>query len=181
MTEMPPAPQYAVPPKKKSNLVRNLLIALIAFLVLCGGGCLATTALFANSVDEAIEEVERSTASEPRDEGSKADDKKAPEMTSGQENALRAAENYLDTMPMSKKGLIRQLSSPAGDGYSRADATFAANHVDADWKAEAAEAARNYIDIMPMSRDALIQQLEASAGDAYTHEQAVYGADQALK
>lgn len=177
MTEMPPAPQYAVPPKK-SNLVRNLLIALIAFLVLCGGGCLATTALFATSVDEAIEEVEKSAAAEPRKD---AAEKNEPEMTPGQENALRAAENYVEIMPMSKKGLIRQLSSPAGDGYSKADAVFAANHVKADWKAEAAEAARNYIDMMPMSRDALIQQLESGAGDAFTHEQAVYGADQALK
>jgi hypothetical protein len=35
----------------------------------------------------------------------------------------------------SKAGLIQQLSSPAGEGYSKADAKAAANHVDADWNA----------------------------------------------
>ena len=46
-------------------------------------------------------------------------------MTAGQENAPRAAENYLSVMPSSRAGLIRQLSSDAADGYSVKDATFA--------------------------------------------------------
>ena len=77
-------------------------------------------------------------------------------------------------MPFSRAGLIRQLSSSAGDGYPKADATFAANNVDADWNAEALEAAKNYQDIMPMSRDGLIRQLTSSAGDQYTMKQAEY-------
>ena len=68
-------------------------------------------------------------------------------MTSGQENALESAQNYLDMSGFSKAGLIQQLSSSAGDGYSKADATFAANNVDADWNEEAVEAAQNYLDI----------------------------------
>lgn len=103
-----------------------------------------------------------------------------PEMTSGQENALRAGQNYIDIMPFSKAGLIRQLSSSAGDGYSKADATFAANNVDADWNAEAVEAATNYLDIMPMSRDALIRQLSSSAGDQFTKAQAIHAANKVL-
>ncbi len=98
-------------------------------------------------------------------------------MTSGQENALRAAENYLDFTGMSKQGLIQQLSSSAGDGYSKADATFAANNVDADWNAEAVEAAENYLDTIPMSKDALIQQLSSAAGDKFTPAQARYAAN----
>lgn len=98
-------------------------------------------------------------------------------MTSGQENALQAAQNYLDLSGFSKAGLIQQLSSPAGDGYSKADATFAANNVDADWNAEAVEAAQNYLDISPMSKDALIQQLSSSAGDKFTPAQAQYAAN----
>jgi hypothetical protein len=105
---------------------------------------------------------------------------KAPKLTSGQENALRAAENYLALMGMSKAGLIQQLSSPAGDGYSKADATFAANHVKADWNAEAVEAAKNYMQIMPMSRAALIRQLSSSAGDKFTKAQATRAADAVL-
>ena len=93
-------------------------------------------------------------------------------MTSGQENALQAGQNYVDTLAFSKAGLIQQLSSSAGDGYSKADATFAANNVDADWNEEAVEAAQNYLDTMPMSQDALIQQLSSSAGDKFTPAQA---------
>jgi hypothetical protein len=100
-----------------------------------------------------------------------------PEMTSGQENALASAQNYLDLSGFSKAGLIQQLSSPAGEGYSKADATFAVNHVDADWNAEAVEAARNYLDISPMSKAALIEQLSSAAGDKFTAAQARYAAD----
>jgi predicted 3-demethylubiquinone-9 3-methyltransferase (glyoxalase superfamily) len=100
-----------------------------------------------------------------------------PEYTASQENAIAAAENYVDIMPFSKAGLVRQLSSPAGDGYSKADARFAVNHIEVNWKSEAFEAAQNYQDIMPMSRDGLIQQLTADAGDKFTHDQAVYAVD----
>ena len=104
----------------------------------------------------------------------------APKLTSGQKNALRSAENYVSLMAMSKAGLIRQLSSPAGDGYSKADATYAANHVKVDWNAEAIESAKNYMDIMPMSRSALIRQLSSSAGDQFTKAQATQAADAVL-
>jgi predicted 3-demethylubiquinone-9 3-methyltransferase (glyoxalase superfamily) len=105
---------------------------------------------------------------------------RAPVLTSGQRNALRAAENYLELMGMSKAGLIQQLSSPAGDGYSKADATYAANHVKANWNAEAVEAAKNYMELMPMSRAGLIQQLSSSAGDEFTKAQATHAADAVL-
>jgi len=97
---------------------------------------------------------------------------KAPEMTSGQENALQSAQNYLDMMAFSKAGLIQQLSSSAGEGFSKADATFAANNVDADWNQEAVEAAQNYLDTMAFSKANLIQQLSSSAGDKFTPAQA---------
>lgn len=105
---------------------------------------------------------------------------KAPTLTSGQENALRAAENYVQIMAMSKAGLIAQLSSPAGDQYSKADATFAANNVKANWNAEAVEAAKNYQQMMPMSRSALIAQLSSPAGDKFTKAQATQAADAVL-
>jgi hypothetical protein len=76
----------------------------------------------------------------------------------------------------SKAGLIQQLSSPAGDRYTKAEATFAANHVHADWNAEAVESAKSYLDMMPMSKSQLIQQLSSSAGDKFTPAQAAYAA-----
>ncbi|MBN1530037.1 MAG: Ltp family lipoprotein [Thermoleophilaceae bacterium] len=121
--------------------------------------------------------AEKAPAASEGNNNSAADEAPEPDLTSGQENALRAAENYLDLSGFSKAGLIQQLSSPAGDGYSKADATFAANHVDADWNAEAVESAQNYLDISPMSKDALIQQLSAAAGDKFTPAQARYAAN----
>jgi hypothetical protein len=100
--------------------------------------------------------------------------KTQPKMTSSQKNALESAQNYIDLSGFSKKGLIKQLSSKAGDGYSKKDATFAANKVGADWKAEAVESAQNYIDLSGFSKKGLIKQLSSSAGDGYTREQATY-------
>jgi hypothetical protein len=108
---------------------------------------------------------------------------KAPEKTaetSGQRNAKRSAQNYLSFAAFSRGGLIQQLSSSAGDGYSVADATYAVDALTVDWKEQAYKAAKNYLSISSFSRAGLIQQLESSAGDKYTHAQAVYGADKAL-
>jgi hypothetical protein len=102
---------------------------------------------------------------------------KEPEMTSGQENALQSAQSYLDMSAFSKAGLIEQLSSSAGDGFSKADATFAANNVDADWNEEAVESAQNYLDISAFSKAGLIEQLSSSAGDEFTPAQARYAAN----
>jgi predicted 3-demethylubiquinone-9 3-methyltransferase (glyoxalase superfamily) len=98
--------------------------------------------------------------------------------TVAQANAIAAAEMYVDTMPFSRDGLIEQLSSEAGSGFSKADAIYAVNHIDVDWNAEAVEAAQSYVDTMPFSRDALIEQLESEAGSGFTHAQAVYAVNQ---
>jgi hypothetical protein len=149
---------------------------------LIAGGILlviiALVSLGSGSDDGGGKSTERSPSSDTESSGGggKSEDK-APALTSGQKNALRAAENYLDLSGMSKAGLIQQLSSPAGDGYSKADATYAANHVDADWNAEAVEAARNYLELTPMSKNELIQQLSSSAGDKFTLAEARYAAN----
>ena len=101
-----------------------------------------------------------------------------PQATVAQKNAVAAAENYLDTAPFSKAGLIQQLSSSYGEGYSKADAVYAVNHIDVNWNEQAAKAAKAYLDMSPFSRAGLIQQLESKAGDGYTHAQATYGVNQ---
>ena len=101
---------------------------------------------------------------------------KQPEMTSGQANALDAAKSYLESSGFSKAGLIDQLSSSAGDGYSKADSRFAAEHAGADWNAEAVEAAKSYLDSSSFSKSGLIEQLSSSAGDQFTSAQARYAA-----
>ena len=99
-------------------------------------------------------------------------------LTAGQENAIASAEDYLDTMAFSRKGLIEQLSSEYGSGFSKADAKFAVNHIDVNWNEQAARAAKEYLETMPFSRSALIEQLESEYGSGFTHAQAVFGVNQ---
>ncbi|MGJ9413742.1 Ltp family lipoprotein [Aeromicrobium sp. CF4.19] len=160
--------------KKKRFIIPGALVALIIFGAALSGGADDSAPVASpdtSSSDESDAAVEEEPEPEPEPE--------EPSMTSGQENALKAGENYLSFAPFSYKGLIRQLSSDAGDGYSVEDATFAADNVGADWKEQAAKAAENYLDISPFSRAGMIQQLSSDAGDGYTQEEAEYGATQA--
>lgn len=91
--------------------------------------------------------------------------------------ALRSAESYLAMSGFSKQGLYEQLSSSAGEGFTQAQAQYAVDHVDADWKKEAVESARSYLEMSPMSRADLIEQLSSSAGEGFTYDQAVYAVD----
>ncbi|MGH8894422.1 MAG: Ltp family lipoprotein [Actinomycetes bacterium] len=158
-----------------------LVVLFVAIGAMSGGGDNAPDA--ARSVAETSSSPSDPTAPETTAQGSQEDASAAaeqpaaeeePAMTASQENAVQAAENYLDFAPFSKKGLIQQLSSQAGDGYPKADAVFAVNHIDVNWNEQAVKAAKNYLDLTPFSRDGLVQQLSSSAGDDYTHAQAVY-------
>lgn len=91
------------------------------------------------------------------------------EPTLGESNALRRAEDYLNLLPMSYKGLIDQLKF---DGYTQSEATYAADNCGADWKKMAAEKAQDYLDLMPMSKSQLQSQLEF---DGFTSGEASYG------
>jgi hypothetical protein len=103
----------------------------------------------------------------------------APSMTNSQEQAVRSAEQYLSVMSFSRKGLIRQLSSSAGAGFSTKDATFAVDYLTVDWNEQAAKSAKEYLSVTSFSRAGLIRQLESSAGAGFTHAQAVYGVNKA--
>lgn len=97
-------------------------------------------------------------------------------MTNQQKNAVRSAKNYISFQGFSRDGLINQLSSDAGDGYSVDDATIAVDSLDIDYNEQAGRAAENYLSFTGFSCDGLINQLSSSAGDKYTIEQAEYGA-----
>ena len=102
-----------------------------------------------------------------------------PALTRSQEQAIGAAESYLEFSAFSRKGLIRQLSSDAGEGFSVADATFAVDHLKVNWNEQAAKAAKSYLEMSHFSRSGLIRQLESDAGEGFTHKQAVYGVTKA--
>ena len=95
-------------------------------------------------------------------------------MTAGQENALESARSYLDMGGFSRKGLIEQLSSSAGEGFTQADARYAADRAHADWNQQAVESAQGYLDMGGFSRASLLDQLTSSAGEGFTQEQARY-------
>lgn len=90
-------------------------------------------------------------------------------LTMGQKNALRSAENYLNSLAFSHDGLIHQLEY---EGYSTEDATYAADNCGADWNEQAAKCAKNYLNTLSFSRSGLIQQLEY---EGFTPSQAEYG------
>jgi len=96
-------------------------------------------------------------------------------MTTGEQNALSAAASYLSFMTFSRDGLVSQLEY---EGYSTAEAAFAADHCGADWNEQAAKAAENYLSMTAFSYEGLVEQLEF---EGYTAEQAAYGADCAYR
>jgi hypothetical protein len=91
-----------------------------------------------------------------------------------QQNAVRAAKDYLDYTAFSRQGLIRQLVTI--DDYSAADATSAVDSLTVDWNEQAAKSAKDYLDYTAFSRSGLITQLTSI--DGYTPAQAVYGVAQ---
>jgi hypothetical protein len=100
------------------------------------------------------------------------------EFTVSQENAIESAESYLDSGAFSEVGLIQQLSSKYGEGFPKADAVFAVNHINVNWNEQAAKSAKSYLDSGSFSCQGLIDQLESKYGEGFTHSQAVYGAKQ---
>lgn len=100
-------------------------------------------------------------------------------MTGPQRNAVRSAEDYLSFKGFSRAGLIEQLSSEYGSGYSVEDATVAVDSLNVDWNEQAAKSARDYLDFSGFSCDGLTEQLSSEYGSQFTAEQARYGAQQA--
>ncbi len=91
--------------------------------------------------------------------------------TVGERNALRTAQNYLSFMGFSYTGLIDQLKY---EGYSAAEAKYAADNCGADWYKNALRSAENYMSFMGFSHSGLIDQLKY---EGYTAQEAKYAAD----
>ena len=98
-----------------------------------------------------------------------------PKLTLGQQNAVATAQSYLKNLAFSRAGLIEQLSSEYGSGFSVEDATFAVDFLNPDWNAQAAKAAQSYIDTLHLSRDGLFEQLTSEYGAQFTTDQANAG------
>jgi hypothetical protein len=170
--QTPPAAKAKKPIYKRWwAIALAAIFAIVVISQMTGGGDPATPA-----ADKPAASAPAEKKAEPKAEESAQE---APKMTAGQANAVESAENYLSFAPFSRQGLIEQLSSDAGDGYSVKDATFAVDHITVDWNEQAAKAAKNYLEMTAFSRQGLIEQLSSDAGDGYTKKQAIYGVDQA--
>lgn len=90
--------------------------------------------------------------------------------TENQQKALDKANEYVDTLPLSRKGLIKQLEY---DGYTTDVATYAADNCNANWNKEAKEMAEQYMDSTTYTYKDMVQQLET---EGFTKEQAKFGA-----
>ncbi len=96
-------------------------------------------------------------------------------MTAAQQQAVEAAQSYLtEGQGFSKQGLLQQLTSSAGNGFTQAQAKYAINYLHPDWDAQAVDAAKGYMQMGGFSQASLIQQLTSSAGSGFTQAQAEY-------
>jgi hypothetical protein len=100
-----------------------------------------------------------------------------PNYTFAEQNAIAAAEDYLSMSGMSRTGLIEQLDSKYGEGFKKADAVFAVNHIQVNWNKQAVRAAKSYLEMSSFSRASLIDQLHSKAGEGFTLAQATYAAN----
>lgn len=163
----PAAPQ---PAPKKKHTVRNVVLTVLAVIVV---GSIIGAVNGTKTTDPNTSVVAGPSSPKPNDSGKTSADK--PEVTKGQEQALRKAESYLDLSAFSKKGLADQLEY---EGFSKADAEWAVDHVDVDWNEQAVKKALSYLEHSAFSESELADQLEY---EGFTAKQAKHGASEAYK
>ncbi|WAL40630.1 Ltp family lipoprotein [Brevibacterium sp. BRM-1] len=100
-----------------------------------------------------------------------------PNVPAEYSDALSKAGYYAGDGHMSKKGLYRQLTSKNGEGLSKAAATYAVNHVDADWKNNALETAKAFSKNPSYSRSTVYDLLINEKVGGFTEAEAKYALD----
>ena len=182
--------------------MKRVLVVILSFVLLVIG-CAALISETDNNAENtdkpAIQEeqikeepAEEPVAEEPKEEAQEpvVQKEEAPEAAIPEEDevvpfeyeqALKSAQNYVDTLHFSRQGLKQQLTREYGSGFSEEAAEYALEHVDVDYKEEAVEAAQSYLDAMSFSRQELKQQLTSEYGSGFTEEEAEYALDQVYK
>ena len=95
------------------------------------------------------------------------------------QQAVDSARGYLGMgSGFSEQGLLKQLTSSAGSGFTEAQAEYAISNLHPDWNVQAVDAAKGYMQIGGFSRASLIQQLTSSYGSGFTEAQAEYAASE---
>ena len=155
--------------KDERGGIENIILVLIVILLVSLLGMyiiLNSDWLLADSSQ--ITAPETQTPDEPTRESTRESTPKS-QITLGKINALSSARHYLSFTAFSYNGLIQQLKF---EGYTHAEAVYAADKCGADWYEQAAKCAEHYLSFTSFSRDGLIRQLEF---EGFTRQQAEYG------
>lgn len=164
--------------KTKKPIYKRIWFWVLIVLVIgaVGGGVSGNSGSSTAPDDEAATTQEAST-DEASTDNSEIQEESEPEVPKEYENALTQAENYSDTLHMSKQGIYDQLVSEYGGQFSPEAAQYAIDNIDADWNANALAKARTYQDTMAMSPNAIYDQLTSEYGEKFTPEEAQYAID----
>jgi hypothetical protein len=158
-----------------------VLVVIVASAAAAGGGGKKTPVAVGGTSSTAPSTVPSTPSSAPSTAPSVAPSvaptPTAPAGTVSELSALQAGQGYLDMgSGFSRAGLIDQLDSAAGNGFPKADATWAVDHLKVDWNAQAVLSAKGYMSMGGFSRNSLINQLDSAAGSQFTKAQAIYAA-----
>ncbi len=107
----------------------------------------------------------------------------APQFNPEQQQVLESAESYLSSgQGFSKAGLMKQLTSSYGEGFSHRLAAFAIAQLRPNWNQQAVISANGYLSSgQGFSYNGLVQQLESPYGEQFTPAQSRHGASIALR
>jgi hypothetical protein len=160
--------------KKKRWIAAGIIVLLYA---VSNGAKTGTTGTTSDPTTTISQSLPDTSAMPVTTEASTPTTAAGPVETAGQRNARLSAEQYLSMgNGFSRVGLIGQLSSSYGEGFSVADATYAVDATHTDWNAQACLSAKGYLQTSPFSHSGLVEQLSSSAGEQFTVSQAEYGA-----
>lgn len=131
------------------------------------------------------EKAEKGEAAETKEEATEKEETKEEEVVEEKEDsvprehasALKKAEQYAETMHMSKAGIYDQLTSEYGENFPAEAAQYAIDNIEFDWKANALAKANDYAETMDMSNSAIYDQLVSEYGEKFTAEEAQYAVD----
>lgn len=93
------------------------------------------------------------------------------------QSALNKANDYSNSMYMSKAAIYDQLTSAYGEHFSPEAAQYAIDNIVADWNSNALQKAKDYSDTMYMSKAAIYDQLLSDNGEKFTQTEAQYAVD----
>jgi hypothetical protein len=147
--------------------------AAIAALAACGPNTTTSSSVAAKSTPTAAAAVATTAPAAPA----------APVFTPAQQQVLDSASSYLNSgQGFSKAGLMGQLTSSFGEGFSHKLARFALAQLHPNWNHQAVISARNYMQSgQGFSYAGLVQQLASPYGEQFTTAQAQYGANAAFR